>query len=360
MPRRLARRARARGVPQPTYAQFEEDAVTSPARSPIDLADPNHYADGIPHALLAQLRRTSPIVWVDEPATGTFPGGPGFWAVLRHAEVAHVSRTPADFSSWRGTSMLRDPRPSDVRVLRRMMLNMDPPEHSKLRKIVNRAFTPQAIRRQLFDSITRHARAVVDAVCEEGKIDFVPAVAGDRLSDDDLDRFFQLLVIAGNDTTRNLLSNTLLTLSQHPGQFARLRGDLGLLPSALEEVLRFAPSVIQFRRTATRDLELAGQHVTENDKVEINYASANRDETVFADPDRFDITRDPNPHLSFGDGTHFCLGANLARLNARTLLTELLTRLPDIQASGPPARLRSSFMNGINHLPAEFTPVPPR
>ena len=413
--------------------------MTSPTRSPIDLADPDHYADGIPHALLAQLRRTSPIVWVDEPATGTFPGGPGFWAVLRHAEVAHVSRTPADFSSWRGTSMLRDPRPSDVRVLRRMMLNMDPPEHSKLRKIVNRAFTPQAIRRQLFDSITRHARAVVDAVCEEGKIDFVTAVAaemplrvladvlgvrtedrhllfqwtntlvglddpehggdpkafvaafgemfaygrertaekranptgdvwstivnaevdGDRLSDDDLDRFFQLLVIAGNDTTRNLLSNTLLTLSQHPDQFVRLRDDLGLLPSALEEVLRFAPSVIQFRRTATRDLELAGQHIAENDKVEINYASANRDETVFADPDRFDITRDPNPHLSFGDGTHFCLGANLARLQARTLLTELLTRLPDIQASGPPARLRSSFMNGINHLPAEFTPVPP-
>ena len=86
--------------------------MTSPARSPIDLADPDHYADGIPHALIAQLRRTSPIVWVDEPATGTFPGGPGFWAVLRHAEVAHVSRTPADFSSWRGTSMLRDPRPS--------------------------------------------------------------------------------------------------------------------------------------------------------------------------------------------------------------------------------------------------------
>jgi len=412
--------------------------VTAPPRSRIDLAHPDHYANGIPHAVLAELRRESPVVWVDEPASGSFPGGPGFWAVLRHAEVSHVSRTPADFSSWRGTSFLRDPKPSDVKVLRRMMLNMDPPEHSNLRKIVNRAFTPQAIRRQLFDSITRYARAVVDSVCEEGKIDFVTAVAaemplrvladvlgvrtedrhllfkwtnalvglddpehggdpqafvaafgemfaygrertkekrahptddvwstivnaevdGDRLSDDDLDRFFQLLVTAGNDTTRNLLSNTLLTLSEHPDQFARLRADLDLVPSALEEVLRFAPSVIQFRRTATRDLELAGQHIAENDKVEINYASANRDETVFADPDRFDITRDPNPHLSFGDGTHFCLGANLARLQARTLLTELLTRLPDIQASGPPTRLRSSFMNGINHLPAEFTPVP--
>jgi cytochrome P450 / NADPH-cytochrome P450 reductase len=412
--------------------------VTAPPRSPIDLAHPEHYADGIPYDVLAELRRQSPIVWVDEPATGTFPGGPGFWALLRHAEVSHVSRTPADFSSWRGTSFLRDPKPSDAAVLRRMMLNMDPPEHSKLRKIVNRAFTPQAIRRNLFDSITRHAREVVDSVCEEGKVDFVTAVAaemplrvladvlgvstqdrhllfnwtntlvglddpehggdpkafvaafgemfaygrertaekrakptddvwsmivnaevdGDRLSDDELDRFFQLLVIAGNDTTRNLLSNTLLTLSEHPDQFGRLRDDLDLLPTAIEEVLRFAPSVIQFRRTATRDLELAGQKIAENDKVEINYASANRDETVFDDPDRFDITRDPNPHLSFGDGTHFCLGANLARLNVRTLLSELFTRLPDIEASGPPTRLRSSFMNGINHLPAEFTPVP--
>src|SRR6266496_2561467 len=411
-----------------------------PAKPPIDILSPELFDNGIPHDLLAELRNHSPVVWLDEPAHGAFPGGPGYWLVLRHADVSHVSRSPMIFSSWQGTSFLRDPKPSDVAVLRRMMLNMDPPEHTKLRKIVNRAFTPQAIRRQLFDSITRHARAVVDTVCEEGKIDFVTAVAaemplrvladvlgvrtedrhllfkwpnalvglddpehggdpqafvaafgemfsygrertkekranptgdvwstivnaevdGDRLSDDDLDRFFQLLVTAGNDTTRNLLSNTLLTLSEHPDQFARLRANLDLVPSALEEVLRFAPSVIQFRRTVTRDLELAGQHIAENDKVEINYASANRDETVFADPDRFDITRDPNPHLSFGDGTHFCLGANLARLNARTLLTELLTRLPDIHASGPTARLRSSFMNGINHLPAEFTPVPPR
>ena len=413
--------------------------MTSPARSPIDLADPNHYADGIPHALIAQLRRTSPIVWVDEPATGTFPGGPGYWLVLRHADVSHVSRNPMIFSSWQGTSFLRDPKPSDVAVLRRMMLNMDPPEHTKLRKIVNRAFTPQAIRRQLADSITRHARDVVDLVCELGKIDFLTDVAaemplrvladvlgvptedrhllykwtnalvglddpeygdpqaflaafvemfsyarqrtaekrarpgddvwstivtaevnGERLSDDDLDRFFQLLVIAGNDTTRNLIANTLLTLSSHPGQLARLRADLGLIPSAIEEVLRYAPSVIQFRRTATQDAELAGQQISAGDKVIINYASANRDEAVFADPDRFDIGRDPNPHISFGDGTHFCLGANLARLQARTLLSELFSRLPDITATGTPTRLRSSFMNGIKHLTAEFTPAPPR
>ncbi len=405
--------------------------------TPPDLVHPGLYGEGIPHELLAGLRRTTPVVWVDEPATSGFSGGPGFWAVLRHADVSHVSRHPEDFSSWRGTSFLRDPRPSDVAVLRRMMLNMDPPEHSSLRKIVNKAFTPQAIRRQLAVSIERHAREVVDAVCERGQIDFLAEVAaempllvladvlgapsedrqllyswtnrlvgfddpeyggdpkafvsafgemfayaraktaekratpgddlwsvvvnaevdGERLSEGDLDRFFQLLMIAGNDTTRNLIANALLTLSEHPDQFARLRADLSLVPSAIEEVLRFSPSVIQFRRTATRDLELGGQKISENDKVVISYASANRDEDVFDDPGRFDITRDPNPHISFGDGTHFCLGANLARLQTRVLLTELLTRLPDIEASGPATRLRSSFMNGIKHLPARFTPV---
>jgi cytochrome P450/NADPH-cytochrome P450 reductase len=318
------------------------------------------------------------------------------------------------------------------------MLNMDPPEHTALRKIVNRAFTPQAIRRQLAEAIERHARAVVDDLCELGEAEFVTSVAaemplrvladvlgvptedrhllyswtnrlvglddpeyggdpqaflsaftemfayarakteekraqpaddlwslvvnaevdGERLSGGDLDRFFQLLVIAGNDTTRNLVANTLLTLSEHPEQFARLRADLSLLPGAIEEVLRYSPSVIQFRRTATRALELGGQAIAENDKVVINYASANRDEAVFTDPDRFDITRDPNPHISFGDGTHFCLGANLARLQTRVLLTELFTRLPDIVVDGPPQRLRSSFMNGIKHLPVRFSPPP--
>jgi cytochrome P450/NADPH-cytochrome P450 reductase len=116
--------------------------------------------------------------------------------------------------------------------------------------------------------------------------------------------------------------------------------------------------VIQFRRTATRDLELAGHRIAEDDRVIINYASANRDETVFADPDRFDIARNPNPHISFGDGTHYCLGANLARLQVRVLLTELFTRLPDIQVSGPPRHMQSSFMNGIKHLPVQFTPSP--
>src|SRR5436309_1347994 len=144
-----------------------------------DLGHPDTFKDGIPHSLLAEMRREAPVVWIDEPESGAFPGGPGFWAVLRHAEVAHVSRHPDEFSSWLRTSFLRDPQPSDVAVLRRMMLNMDPPQHTKLRKIVNRAFTPQVLRRQLQASIETHARAVVDAVCEKGEIDFLEDVAAE-------------------------------------------------------------------------------------------------------------------------------------------------------------------------------------
>ena len=150
-----------------------------PAKPSADILSPELFGNGIPHDLLAELRNHSPVVWLDEPAHGAFSGGPGYWLVLRHADVSHVSRSPMIFSSWQGTSFLRDPKPSDVAVLRRMMLNMDPPEHTKLRKIVNRAFTPQAIRRQLADSITRHARDVVDSVCELGKIDFLTDVAAE-------------------------------------------------------------------------------------------------------------------------------------------------------------------------------------
>jgi cytochrome P450/NADPH-cytochrome P450 reductase len=402
-----------------------------------DLGHPDTFNDGIPYDLLAEMRRAGPVVWVDEPRSGAFAGGPGFWAVLRHAEVSHVSRHPEEFSSWLGTSFLRDPRPSDVAVLRRMMLNMDPPDHTKLRRIVNKAFTPQVIRRQLQASIEAHARAVVDAVCERGEIDFLTDVAaempllvladilgvpsedrgllygwtnrlvglddpeyggdpeafvaaftemfayarrqterkrenptddvwstvvnaevdGERLSAGDLDRFFQLLMIAGNETTRNLIAGGLTLLDAHPDQRERLLSDLTLLPGAVEEMLRFSPPVIQFRRTATRDTSLAGQAIKQGEKVVIVYASANRDEDVFDEPDRFDIARDLNRHLSFGDGTHFCLGANLARLEARVLFTELLTRLPDIRLAGPPERMRSSFINGYRHMPVQFTPV---
>ena len=174
-------------------------------------------------------------------------------------------------------------------------------------------------------------------------------VDGDRLTDVEFNMFFFLLVIAGNETTRNLISGGMQALCENPGQRARLLGDLdALLPSAVEEFLRWVTPVMQFRRTVMADTELGGQALTAGDKVVLYYGSANRDDAIFADPDRFDIARNPNPHLAFGFGTHFCLGASLARLEIRTMFGELLRRLPDIELAGPPERLRSNFINGSN------------
>lgn len=403
----------------------------------IDLGDFEVYANGIPYDLYAEYRRETPVRWIEEPARGYFKGGAGYWAVFRHEDVLAVSRHPEIYSSNLGGTTLRDMSARDLEIVRQMMLNMDPPRHSKMRKLVNKAFTPQVVG-QLRNSIEAHAREVVDNIVEQGSVDFLEEVAaempllvlaeifgfpsedrhmlhrwtdimiayddpdagpeeaaafiatikqmfsyaagktaekraspgndvwsmianaeidGERLSQGQLERFFQLLMVAGNETTRSLISGGMQLLSQYPDQRRLLLDDMSLLPAAIEEMLRFAPPVIQFRRTAVTDTELGGQKIAKGDKVVIFYASANRDEAVFDNPNTFDIRRNPNRHVSFGDGTHFCLGANLARLEARVIFTELLTRLPDLRIVGEPVRLRSNFVTNFKHMKAEFTPA---
>ena len=401
-----------------------------------DLIRAELYDEGIPYALMARLRAELPVCWIDEPAYPGFPGGSGYWAVLRHADIQTVSRNPDVFSSWLGTVERRDPRPKDIEFHRQMMLHKDPPEHSKMRRIVAKAFTPQVIN-QLRGSIEQHARDVVDAVAEKGSVDFVKEIAaelplliiaeilgvpaedrkllykwtnaliglddpdyagepgtfkatlgelfaycsvktkekraqptgdvwslivnaevdGERLSGMELNQFYILLVIAGNETTRALIANGMYELSRHPDQRRKLQADLSLLPAAIEEMLRYAPPIVCFRRTATRDTVLGGQSIKGGDKVIVFYPSANRDEAVFTNPDHFDITRNPNPHMAFGDGTHFCLGSNLARLEARVMFTELFARLPDIDVTGPAVRMRSSFASGLKSMPVQFKPA---
>jgi len=165
-----------------------------------------------------------------------------------------------------------------------------------------------------------------------------------------------LLAVAGNETTRNLISAGLWLLCEHPEERARVQADLGILPTAIDEMLRYHPPVLYFRRTAMRDVELRGERIREGDKVSLWYVSANRDEEVFPDADRFDVRRTPNDHLSFGFGPHFCLGAALAHLEARVMFEELFQRLPDIALAGPPERLRANHIHGIKHLPVRFTP----
>ena len=183
-------------------------------------------------------------------------------------------------------------------------------------------------------------------------------IDGQKLSDTDFNFFFLLLIIAGNETTRTVTTNGMLNLIQHPDQLRDLRDDPALLPTAIEEILRFNPPVHSFRRTATADSELRGQRIRENDKVMLWYPSANHDEEVFENPDDFDIRRNPNDHLAFGVGEHFCLGANLARLELNEVFRGILTRVHNVELTAAPRRLRSTFLNGVKEMRIRFTPGP--
>jgi cholest-4-en-3-one 26-monooxygenase len=211
--------------------------------------------------------------------------------------------------------------------------------------------------------------AYADQLCEQKRLDphtdlfsvlTQAELDGDSLSQLELDLFLLLLSVAGNETTRNLISGAMVAFFDNPDQWERLKADRTLLPSAVEEMLRFVTPVMHFRRQATSDIVIADQKIAEGDKVVFWHISANRDETVFADPDRFDIGRTANNHMAFGGGgPHFCLGANLARMEIRVMYDRLLDRLPDIHLDGDVQRLRSNFINGVKHIPVAFSPSAP-
>jgi cholest-4-en-3-one 26-monooxygenase len=183
-------------------------------------------------------------------------------------------------------------------------------------------------------------------------------VDGQRLNEMEYNSFFLLLAVAGNETTRTVTSNGMLDLIRHPEQRQKVIDDPSVLNSTVEEILRHEPAVHAFRRTAMADTELRGVPIAEGDKVLMWYPAVNRDEDVFERPDEFDVTRDPNDHLSFGVGEHFCLGANLARMELRKIFGGLLARLPDIELAAEPRRLRSNFINGVKEMRVQFTPGP--
>ena len=399
--------------------------------TPVDLSDSRSYVPGVPHAWLAYLRRHDPVHWQDEA------GGPGFWAVTRYEDCVTVNRDYERFSSAvRGTMPFEMPD-EDVAQQGLMMLNMDPPLHTRYRRLVNKGFTPRMVR-ELEANIHRVTDAIIDQVIEKGEADFVTDlsaelplqviaellgvprddrhrmfewsnrmvgnedpeyqtqaeealvaamelyayaaqlfatkridphadlmsvlttvdVEGEQLSEMELELFFLLLTVAGNETTRNLMSGAMDTFFQHPDQWQRLLDDRSLLPRAVDEMLRFVSPVMNFRRTAMCDMTLSGTEIKAGDKVVFFHASANRDEDVFAEADTFDIGRDPNPHIAFGGGgPHFCLGANLARMEIRVMVEHLLDRMPDIRRRGDLQRLQSQFINGVKHLPVAFTPA---
>ncbi len=184
-------------------------------------------------------------------------------------------------------------------------------------------------------------------------------IEGERLDDFELNLFFVTLVVAGNETTRNLINHSMLALLDHPEQAQRLRDDPSLWDSAVEEMLRWGSSIHNFRRTATKDTEIRGVPVAKGDKVVVYYASANRDEDVFENPHVFDVGRTPNDHVTFGGGgVHFCLGASLARAEIRATMRQVVERLPDLKLAGPVDRLHSDFVNGVKRMPVSWTPTP--
>ncbi|MFH8927620.1 cytochrome P450 [Streptomyces pristinaespiralis] len=400
----------------------------------FDFTDPDLLQARVPHPEFAEMRRTAPVWWCEQPAGISGFDDEGYWVVTRHADVRHVSTHPELFSSWTNTAVIRFNESisrDQIEVQKLIMLNMDPPEHTRVRQIVQRGFTPRAVR-SLEAALRRRARSIVETArsgaTPDGSFDFVTNIAvelplqaiaeligvpqedrskifdwsnkmaayddpeyaiteevgteaameivsyamnlaaarkecpaGDivsrlvaaedegNLSSDEFGFFVILLAVAGNETTRNAISHGMHAFLTHPEQwelYKRLRPD-----TTAEEIVRWATPVVSFQRTATQDVVLGGARIKKGDRVGLFYSSANNDPTVFDHPERFDITRDPNPHLGFGGGgPHFCLGKSLAVMEINLIFDAIADALPGLRLAGGPRRLRSAWLNGIKEL----------
>lgn len=396
----------------------------------IDIFDPRWWVDGPPYDLFRRMRQDAPVHW------NRFPDGTGCWTVFRHADVSAISHDSVTFSSQRDGIFLHRDQVLPLELMSNMLLYMDPPGHTRYRKILAKAFTP-AVVAQLEGAIRQRVTKTIDAVIQDGRCDFVEDIAvpiplgvliellgvpeidtgqffdwterveqavrapepnagadvfgemvtylaqqierqtreqiedslvmkmrraevdGEQLTELEIVTFFGLLAFAGNDTTRNTAATGMLALLQHPQALQELYDDPSLIPGAVEEILRWTTVVQWFARTATRDVEIDGHHIAEGQKVVMWYGSASRDEALFRDPDTFDIHREKSSHTAFGGGgRHFCLGANLARLELRIVFEEVLGRMRDLELAGPIERIPANWAHGLFRMPVRFTPGP--
>jgi cholest-4-en-3-one 26-monooxygenase len=394
----------------------------------VQLDDPSTYLGGPPHDFFDHLRREEPVHWHESP---NYP--PGFWVVTKYADVIAIERDVKTFSSAQGGALLDD----QAEGTELMMLNQDPPQHTRLRNLVARGFTPKVIkamephireaatqivarqldnddvidfvpnfaaelplvviaellgvpyedRHKIFEWSNRlignsdeeynqgapeeameasmelymYAQSLADARRERPMDDIVTTLItaeldGEKLTDIEFNVFVLLLAVAGNETTRNLISGGMLALMEHPEQRARVLADVpGTLDTLVDEMLRYVSPVMYFRRTALTDTELRGVEIRQGQKVTVWYGAANRDEDVFADPHGFDVTRSPNEHIAFGGrGPHYCLGTALAKMEIKVMFEEMLTKAPEMRLVGEPDRLASNLINGIKHLPVKL------
>jgi cholest-4-en-3-one 26-monooxygenase len=399
----------------------------------FDFTDPDLCVQRLPVAELAELRRTAPVWWSAQPRGSSGFDDEGYWVVTKHADVMTVSRDSNLFSSWDNTAIIRRSPDggidSDIDGQRLILLNIDPPQHTKLRGIVSRGFTPRAIG-NLREALTARAERIVAEALADGSGDFVTDVAcelplqaiaellgvpqedrrkifdwsnqmigsedpdyegepieaatglltyamtlaeerrgapredivtklmnaqvdGGDLSADEFGFFVLLLAVAGNETTRNAITHGMAALLDDPAQWELYREQRPV--TAADEIVRWSTPVTVFQRTARADTTLGGQEIKAGQRLGLFYRSANFDEDVFDHPERLDILRNPNPHLGFGgSGAHYCLGANLARLEIELMFNAIADGMPHIKRAGDAQRLRSGWLNGIKRLPVTY------
>ncbi len=399
----------------------------------FDPTDPDLCQAAIPLDQFLELRQTAPVWWVEQtPGASAGFLDTGYWAVSRHEDVAAVSKNSKDFSSEENGAIIRfgpDMERDQVELQRIMLINQDPPEHTKTRQIISRGFTPRSIG-AMHDILVERAEKIVADALAKGDGDFVTEVAaelplqaiadllgvphedrlklfdwsnqmlaqddpeyggqpdvaaaeilmyamgmaedrrqnprddiitklinadvdGNALDDDEFGYFVIMLAVAGNETTRNAITHGMNAFFDHPDQWELYKKERP--KTATDEIIRWATPVTVFQRTALNDVMVGGQEVKKGERVGIFYASGNHDESVFENPNDFDIMRNPNPHLSFGGhGAHYCIGANLARLEVEVMFNVIADKMPDIKRTGDPIRLRHGWINGVKHVPVTY------
>jgi cholest-4-en-3-one 26-monooxygenase len=417
-------------------ASKEKYAVPSPNLPPgFDFTDPDIYTERIPVEEFAELRATAPIWWNEQaPGTGGGFHDGGYWAISKLNDVKEISRRSDVFSSYENGVIPRfnnDITREDIEVQRFVMLNMDAPHHTRLRKIISRGFTPRAVGR-LEDELRERAQKIARDAAAMGSGDFVEQVScelplqaiagllgvpqedrdklfrwsnemtgnddpeyadidpkmssfeliqyamqmaeeksknpgddivtqlieadidGEKLSDDEFGFFVVMLAVAGNETTRNSITQGMMAFADFPDQWELYKKERPA--TAADEIVRWATPVTSFQRTALEDYELSGVKIKKGQRVIMFYRSANFDEEVFEDPFTFNILRDPNPHVGFGGtGAHYCIGTNLARMTINLIFNAVADHMPDLTPISKPERLRSGWLNGIKHWQVDYT-----